>query len=316
MNHSKISLADVLTILASLGFSYMCFLGTNFYTLGNVTISITVALIISLLLFSTVFTAKLLKRTSVNFKTRFIAEMVLLFVFTVLFVLFTYGPFAHYFTVTANKSEIVSKIQTRIIQAENMFPAYESYVENRKNLYNSKLNTVVSAKGINPSEYKKYDFVEGTPDATQLNKKMLNISANLFPTNYSDLETKKGIKEVATNWLLDAKKTTVSWKPIGITNVVLDIETNSNFWLSTLVEISKIREKGEQTEEFSYTLTFDDIKQYFTTVEKPSVTTLLLAFLMWVLMILSWFVAGRDKNKSGGIIKLLFGRSQTTINEL
>jgi hypothetical protein len=314
MNQSKISLADVLTILTSLGFGYMCFLGTNFYTLGNVTISITVALIISLLLFSTVFTAKLLKRTSVNFKTRFILEIVLLFVFTVFFVFFTYGPFAHYFTVTANKSVIVSKIQTRITQAENMFPAYESYAENRKNLYNSKLNTVVSAKGINPSEYKKYDFVEGTPDATQLNKKMLNISANLFPTNYSDLETKKGIKEVATNWLLDAKKTTVSWKPIGITNVVLDIETNSNVWLSTLVEISKIREKGEQTEEFSYTLTFDDIKQYFTTVEKPSVTTLLLALLMWVLMMLSWFVTPRHTRFPG--FKLLFGTSQWSNNEL
>jgi hypothetical protein len=314
MNQSKFSLADVITILTALGFGFMCFLGTNFYTLGNLPESISVALIITILLFSTAFTAKLLKRTSVNFKTRFIWEMLLLLVFTLLFIIFTYKPFSHYFTVSVNKSEIVSKIQKSITQAEQMFPSYELYAENRKDLYVSKLNSVVSAKETNPSEYANYDFVNRTTDQTQITKKTQNINANLFPTNFSDFETQKGIKEVATNWLLDAKNSTVNWKPIGITNVVVEIETKSNEWLSTLVEISKIREKGELAQDFHHTLTFDDIKQHFTTIEKPTLTSLLIALLMWVLMILSWFVTKRNTKFPG--FKLLFGTSRASNNEL
>lgn len=314
MKQSKFSLADVLTILTALAFGFLCFLGTNFYTLGNALKSITVAVIITILLFSTAFTAKLLKRTSVNFKTCFIWEMVLLVVFTLLFVFFTYMPFSHYFTVSANQTVIVSKIQTSITQAENMFPAYEEYAENRKELYYSKLKSVVSASITSPIQYTNYGFKGGVPNEIQLNKKMENISANLFPTNYSDSVTQKGIKEVAMNWLLDAKKSTESWKPIGITNVVVDIETKSNEWLSTLVEISKIRENGEVAIDFSHNLTFDDIKQHFTMVEKPSVTSLLIASLMWVLMMLSWFVAKRHSKFPG--FKLLFSRSRNTLNEL
>jgi hypothetical protein len=315
MNQSKFSLADVLTFLAALGFGYMCFLGTNFYTLGNVPKSILVALIIAILLFSTAFTAKLLKRTSVNFKTCFIWEMLLLVVFTLLFVFFTYMPFSHYFTVSAKQTEIISKIQTSIAQAKNMFSAYESYAENRKNLYERTLKSVIDAKVLQPTNYSKYGFKNGVNDTTQLSKKMGDINADLFPTNYSNSVTQKGIKEVATNWLLDAENICKNWKPVGITNVVVAIEDKSNEWLSTLVEISRIREKGETHEDFQYngatgstgqtespsqtgatssTLAFDDIKQHFTKTEKPTVTSLLIAFLIWVLMLLSWFVAKRS----------------------
>ncbi|MBY0244622.1 MAG: hypothetical protein K2Q03_04110 [Sphingobacteriaceae bacterium] len=314
MNQSKFSLADVITILTALGFGFICFLGTSFLTLDDIPKSITVALLITIVLFSTAFMAKQLKRTSVDFKRCFWWEVILLAVFTFLLGLFTYMPFSHYFTVSANESEIVSKIQTSITQAEEMFPAYESYVDNRKKLYESKLRSVVSAKATNPSEYANYDFKNGTSDITQIDKKNENINANLFPTNYSDTKTQKGIKEVATNWLSSAKNTTNSWKPIGITKVVVDIETKTNEWRSTLVEISKKRENGEQSEDFTYPLAFDDIKQHFTTVEKPSDTSLLFALLTWVAMLLSWFVTKRHTRFPG--FKLLFGTGKSSNNEL
>jgi hypothetical protein len=295
MNQSKFSLADLLTVLTAVAFGFLCFLGTNFYTLGNVPKSITAALIITILLFSTAFTAKRLKRTSVNFKTRFILEMALLVVFTLFFVFFTYMPFSHYFTVSANKNEIVGKLQTSIKQAENMFPAYEEYAENRKESYKSNLKSAVTASYTSTNKYTSYGFKSGIiSNETQLNKKMGDLNAYLFPTNYSDKFSQKGIKEVATNWLLDAKNTTASWKSIGIPNVALDIENKSNQWKSILVEISKIGEKGEQFVDFTYELKFNEIKQYFTTVEKPSGISLIIAVVMWVLMMLSWFVTKRS----------------------
>jgi len=318
MNQSKFSLADVLTILTALGFGFICFLGTNFYTLGNVPKSITVALIITILLFSTAFGAKILKRTSINFKTCFIWEIALLIVFTLLFVFFTYMPFSHYFTVSAKKSEIVSKVQTSITQAESMFPAYELYAAKRITRYESMLKSVIRAKIPHPTNYRNYGFANGNvSDEIKLTHKMGTMNANLFPTNYSDTTTQKGIKEVATNWLLQAKEATESWKPIGITNVVVDIETKSNEWLSILVEISKSRERCEESIDFPYDdlpESFDHIKQHFTTVEKPSGTSLFFAFLMWVLMMLSWFVTKRHTKFPG--FKLLFGTSQASNNEL
>jgi hypothetical protein len=314
MNPSKFSLADVLSILAALAFGSFCFLGLNFQSLGNVPKSIITASIITVLLFGTVFIAKQLKSTSKNFKTCLIAEVLLLLIFTSLLVFFTYMPFSHYFTVASKNTEIVSKIQTSITKAENAFATYESYAKNRKDIYKSKLESVVAAKKTNPSEYDNYGFKNEAPAGMQVNKKMENINANLFPTNYSDTLSQKGIKEVATNWLLDAKNTTANWKPIGITNIVVDIETKSNEWLSTLIEISKTREKGEEAVDFNYALTFDDIKQHFTTIEKPSFTCLLLALLMWVLMVLSWFTTKRHTKFPG--FKLLFGKSQSSNNEL
>lgn len=314
MNQSKFSLADVLTILTALGFGFICFLGTNFYTLGNIPKSILTALIITILLFSAAFIAKLLKRTSVNFKSRFIVEMVLLVVFTLLLVLFTYMPFSHYFTVSAKRSIIVNKIKKSITQAENMFPEYELYAANRMILYKSTLKSIIDNKDGNKSDYVKYGFQVDKSDEMQLNKKMENISATLFPTNYSDTVTQKGLKEVANNWLLDAKGS-LDWKPIGITNVVVDIESKSTGWLSMLIEMSNIKQKNESPKDFTYSLMpTDDIKQYFTKLEKVSNTSLLFAFLTWVLMILSWFVTKRHTRFPG--FKLLFGKSGQSNNEL
>ena len=212
-------------------------------------------------------------------------------------------PFSHYFTVKNKDTEIINKLQTSITQAENMFPAYESYAEDRKSLYNSTLISVVESKKKKPTDYNDYGFKNGTSDETQINKKMENINANLFPSNYSDVTTQRGLKEVASNWLLEAKNITENWKPIGIINVVVEINNKSNEWVSNLEEISKNREKSEQAVDFQYSLTFDDIKQHFTKVEKPTLTSLLFAMLMWFLMILSWLVTKRSSKSTIGIIK-------------
>ena len=69
MSQSKFSLADLLTVLGTLGFGFFCFLSLNFKTLGDTTTSIIWAVTISLILGGLAFGVKLLKRTSRNFKT-------------------------------------------------------------------------------------------------------------------------------------------------------------------------------------------------------------------------------------------------------
>jgi hypothetical protein len=314
MNTSNFSLADVLAMLTAAGFGCVCFLGTNFYSLGNVTLSTSLAVIVFLILFGAVFAAKKLKKTSNNFKNRFVLEVVILAFFSMSLISLSLLPFNHFFTVLSKKSIIVNKLQGSIDRAQNMFPAYDMYVENRKDLYNNKLNSVVMAKDGKPKEYNSYNFINGIPHSIQIRKKMQNIDANLFPTNYSDVETKNGMKEIAGNWLSDAKKTTENWKPFGLTNVVVEIDRKSNIWLESLIEISKNKEHGEQSVEFRYDLKFDDVKSYFTTLENPNFISIILSLFVWVLMMLSWFVTKRHTRFPG--YKYLFNTTHTSVNEL
>ena len=325
MNQSKFSLADVLTVLSALAFSFVCFMGANFLNIGNDTVwgmphtagCVVMSMVCSLLLFTTAFGAKRLKRTSNKFKTCFVSEVILL-AFFVLFALFLASkssPFPHFFTVTAQKSEINSKLQTSITQAEDMFAEYESYAENRENLYKNKLKAVANAKSINPQEYAEYGFVNnGVSDDKQIDTKMFTVHADLFPTNYSNTSTNNGIKEVASGWLQNAKTITSGWKPIGIVGIVNDIEKNSNDWLNTLATLSQVRELGEQATDFVYTLSFEDVKTYFTKLESPSALSLGLAAMTYVLMLLSWFVTKRSTRFPG--FKFLFGLGKSSDNEL
>ncbi len=311
MNQSKFSLADVLTVLAALAFGFVCFLGANFsyindnkvWGMSHTTGCLVMAVTIAFLLFITAFGAKLLKRTSRNFKTSFVWEIVLLVLFVIFAVIFTtkISPFPHYFTVTSQKSEIINKLQASITQAENMFAEYESYAETRENLYKHKLQSVVTAK--NPLEYDSCGFnrISGVSDASQIDTKMFTIHADLFPTNYSDTISQNGIKEVAAKWLQEAKNITISWKPIGIVGVVNDIEEKSNEWLDTLVKLSQIREPCEQQANvFEYNLlSYKDVKTHFSKLDSPTLLSIGFATMAYVLMLLSWYVTKRNSRSTG-----------------
>ena len=315
MNQSKFSLADVLTLLTALAFGFMCFLGTNFYTLGNISQSITLAVIITVLLGGTALGAKLLKRTSGNFKTCFVWEMIMLVLFTGLLVFFSFSPFPHYFVVSDQRVEIQNKLTKSITQAENMFAEYEQYAENRENLYKSKLRSVVAAKNINPSEYAEYGFERnGINDQKQIENKMFTVHADLFPTNYVER------KQVASDRLAEERHTLNNWWAwnIGVVDVVNNVELNSNDWLNTLVELSTIREKGEHADDFTYNLSFDDVKKHFTTLGNPTLLSIGLAVLAYLLMILSWIVTKRSTKSKYGfrtLFRSLFSEKNKTVGK-
>lgn len=323
---SRFSLADVLLVLATLVFGFVCFLGANFLNIDNdsvwgmphITGCIVMAVFCSLTLFVTAYGAKLLKRTNRNFKASFIWEIILLLLFILFAVFFAMktSPFPHYFTVTAQKSEILNKLQASITQAGNMFAEYERYAENREKLYKEKLKSVVAAKSVNPTEYDEYGFDGSTdvPDTAKINSKTFSLHADLFPTNYSDTSSNNGIKELAIEWLQDAEYVTSTWKPIGIVDVVNNIEENSNKWRNELVELSEARGQGEKAIDFEYELMFDDVKTHFTKFSDPAVLSIGLTVLAYLLMLFSWLVTKRSTRFPG--LKYLFSARESSENEL
>jgi hypothetical protein len=306
MKQIKFSLADVLTVLAALVFGFICFMGANFYYICNETVwgmshtagCISMALVSSLLLFTTAFGAKLLKRAKSNFKTSFILEVLMLTLFGIFAIFFSWkgSPFVHFFTVTEHRTEINSKLQISISQAEKMFSEYESYADSRESQYKSTLKSVVYSKSVDPNTYISYGFngASGVSDSSQIATKMFTLHADLYPSNYSDRANNNGIKEVALTWLNEAKTITNNWKPIGIVGVVCEIDERSQEWINNLIALSKVREKNEKAIDFEYPISFIDAKSYFTTTGSSNALAFLIAVFIYVLMLLSWFVTKRD----------------------
>lgn len=313
MNQSKFSLADVITLLAALAFGFVSFLGVNFSTLGDTNQSIIIGVIISVLLSGTALGAKWLKRTNGNFKTCFIWEMILLVLFTSLTVFFTYSSFSHYFVVSGQKEEIQSKLSASITQAENMFSEYETYARTREENYIGKLESVVLNKYVDPPNYSTFGFKNsGVSDEKQIQNKMIMMHTDLFPSNLTQM------KLVASTWLSNSNYIVSNWKTIGVVDILNNVEQNSNEWLTQLVELSKIQETGEKANDFTYKLSINNIKDNFTTLDKPTPLSIVAAIVAYCMMLLSWIVSKRHSRSPGckEIIELIFRPGKRAKNEL
>jgi hypothetical protein len=197
---------------------------------------------------------------------------------------------------------IQDKLAASITQVENMFAEYESYTAKRESLYESKLRGVVSNKKGNPTEYQRFGFSNiGVSDEQQINNKKFMLHADLFPSNYSDTIGKNGLKELAINWLLKAKESTVGWKPIGVVNIANEVEKNAQEWKDQLIGFSKGRQKGEEALDFSYdpTTSSDEVKKYFITLGTPSPLAIVSALAAYFLMLFSWYKSYRDSRTTG-----------------
>ncbi|MBK9507765.1 MAG: hypothetical protein IPO03_20620 [Bacteroidetes bacterium] len=307
MSQSKFSLADLLTVLGALGFGFFCFLSVNFLTLGDTTLSIIWAVLISFTLGGLAFGVKLVKRTSRNFKTNIIWEWVLIFLFLVV-AFFAIFPFSHYFVVTAQKENIQKKVVSNITQAEGLFLAYESYADNRLNIYKSRLNSIVAAKRVNPEEYRNFGFVEGTDDNTQVENKMFSLKAQLYPSNYSEM------KQIDSSWLSDAKDKVTSWSPTDIVKVVNTLKVEISSWNGQLKSYSSFRAKGEKASDFDFPLSFDDVSGIFNKRISPNPLSMVIGIAFYLLMFLSYYITKRHSRYPG--LKLIFSIDNSRENEL
>jgi hypothetical protein len=293
MHTSKFSLADLLTVLGTVILFFFCFLSLNYYTFGQTLRSVMGALVIALIVGGLAFIVKLLKTTRGNFRARIIWEWFFLILFAGVAVVAVI-PFSHYFSVLDQKNEIQSKVSANITQAEGMFTKYEDYSSNRENIYKRRLQSVVIAKRVKPSDYRRYGFIDGITDDVQIDNKKFTLHAQLFPSNYNE---KDGIKQVATTWLANAKYTLENkWSfTFGIVNVIQKSETNITTWKNELKRYSSFRAQGESASDFDYSLTFTDVTDKFTKLNtSPTGNSTIYAIILYVLMLLSYFVSKRS----------------------
>lgn len=295
MNQSKIvSLADIITLSTALVYGFICFLGINFYTLGDIGQSALYGFGVSFILGLTAYLAKFFKLSKKNFQASFIAEIFFILAFTVLMFGVSYYVFPHFFVVTNQKNEIQKKLNASIAQGEEMFKSYELYAEDRKSSFNQRLKGLATSERLNPRLYDSI-FGVGVDHQVVIESKLENLRFELFPTNY--VNTKKDAQE----WFLNAEKAARIWKPIGIVNVVNEVDKNSQAWLRQLIDISTKREPAEvYDKDFAVSrLQFEDIKVHFTSLGSPTPLSIGLSILAYVLMLFSWWKTYRDSRTTG-----------------
>jgi len=306
MHKSKFSLADLLTVLGAALFGFFCFLSLNYLSFGETLRSIIGALIIALIVGGLAFIVKLLKTTNGNFKTRIIWEWVFLVLFAVA-AFVAVIPFSHYFSVLDQKEEIQSKVSANIDQAEGMFNKYEDYCTNRLNIYHRFLQSVVAGKRVNQSLYRRLGFGKNISDAEQIDNKMFTLHAKLYPSNY---EGKDGTKQVATTWLDNAKNTLESKMAFtfGIVTVIKSSQTNFTKWKDELIQNASFRAQSETANDFEFPLTFTDVTDKFTKLNRTATTnSTLYALLLYVVMLTSYIVSKRSTKNHYSLFRFTTG---------
>jgi hypothetical protein len=294
MNKTKFTLADVIGLLAVLSFGFVCFLSLNFVTLGGTSESIISAIVIAVILGGLALGLKLLKITDKNFRSRKIAEIILLFVFCIAAII-AVPVFSHYFVVSKHKAKIITEITANIEQAEKMFSEYEDYSNKRMDFYKRQLETAVSSKNVNPQDYAKMGFVSSeVSDKEQLETKVNILKMDLYQSNYNKF------KADASSWLSDAKAITKAWRPISLVGVVNNIDKNVNAWITRLVEYTKVRQDGEdKVTDFGFEVAFGDVKSYFEESDTPTLLAAILSIVAYVCMLLPYFVSPKHSKNPG-----------------
>tara|TARA_Y100000385_G_C13108238_1_gene649842 strand:- start:1780 stop:2727 length:948 start_codon:yes stop_codon:yes gene_type:complete len=298
MTQSKFSLADLISLLTGIGFGFICFLGFNFYSFGDTRLSIFVASVITLLMIGTSMIAIRLKRTNRNFKIRRIWEILFLFLFTAFTVCFTSFPFSHYFSVTNNEVEIQSKLTKNLGQVDKLYEDYKKYYEIQKKGYDLDLDQAIinHDRGNDTSLYRELGFieVEDSNISNDIQKRILidKFQRDLFPKDFNE----KRIKD--STYVENSKKIIYNWKykPIGIFEIIKNLE---DVIASTKEQLINLSKNGDhKIDSFAPVTSVGELKTLFETIGKPTITSLVLGFVVWVLMLLSYFTSNRStKNR-------------------
>jgi TfoX/Sxy family transcriptional regulator of competence genes len=307
MKKAKFSYSDLLIVIGAFIFGWNCFYGYYYTTLGDLKQSIIYSLIITFVLVILAFLVANRKRVDRNFKSNFIIEMILLLCFFAFGFFFALRPFSHKFVVSERKVEIQQHLNNSIDSLSNLFSSYEIYANTRINLYESELKSVVKAKNVNYPAYTAYGFVNGKSESKQIATKLFTLEAKLFPSNFDDM------KKNESEWYNEAKNAIDIWREKSVVDISNKVGANGNESITLLQDLSKFRAPNEHCHDFSFDSPNVSIHHLFTKNGNIPITSLIYAFLTYLLLLSSYLISRRSTRLTS--LKDLFF-NKTKDNEL
>ena len=286
MKNKYIISAYLIPLAICLVIGYYSFLGFNFYSLGDIKQSLVNSSIWISLLFVAVCSLRLLKMAQSNFGVFILIEISALLAVGFLFTKIL-EPFNHYFSVTARKELIESKITPALSSAPVMYVDYYTYVNARISSYETALRSAVANKRVFQAEYDKFGF-DSTNVNDQIDFKLYEIRSNLIPSN---LDT---IRQQNAKWYEETKEALNSWKPISVVGNLVLLNNKIDVDIQHLEELSKFRSENETAVDFYFVIPIESIRQEFQVMESYSLMSLILLILLFLLSLLLYIFSKRN----------------------
>lgn len=280
----KFSWGHIIAFVALIFISYVSFMGITYLTDGDFLYAGLGVLIINLILIIFFIIPQMLKGTEEKFSRKIIYERILFF-FAPVFFIAVMVPYAHFWTVFDNRSQVETTFSASVKTTKGMFESYEVYSNDRIKEYNKKLTR------------KKTEIIHRT-------NKVEALRLQLIADNYNAL------KESAVKWIDNASGATI-WNAFMIGNIK-KIESAIENWNNSLSEFSGkiMSDEPNGVEPFSSSdpsvtkakENLNNLRSVYTTMGTPSMLAIGIGVLLYILLLFPYIIQSRNTKSTFRLI--------------
>lgn len=228
----RFTFGHIVAFLSLIFVSYVSFMGITYWTDGNFLLSGIATAAILLLLLLLLLTAQHLKGASRRFRRSLRGERLSLLLL-VLAMMGTFVPYAHFWTVLAQKQRIEQLFTDAIGSSRRLFSDYTAYADARIASHNQFLDEVRTWQEMSPKRFARCGFVAGRDSMQQINMERA-LQLQLLSSDFTRLNTS------ATRWLADASQGISTWNVFMLGNM-REVQQAIGSWHATLENISRVR---------------------------------------------------------------------------
>lgn len=280
----KFSWGHIIAFVALIFISYVSFMGITYLTDGDFLYAGLGVLIINLVLIIFFIIPQILKGADEKFSRKIVFERILFFS-APLFFIAVMVPYAHFWMVFHNRSQVETTFSESIKTTKGMFESYEAYANNRIKEYDKKL------------AQNKTEIVHRTNEVEALR-------LQLIADNYDAL------KESAVKWIDNASGATV-WNVFMIGNIK-KIESAIENWNNSLSEFSGkiMSDEPNGVEPFSSSdpsvtkakENLNNLRSVYTTMGAPSMLAIGIGVLLYILLLFPYIIQSRNTKSTFRLI--------------
>ena len=337
----KFSWGHIIAFVALIFVSYVTFMGVSYLSQGNFWYAGASVVAVDFILTIFFIIPQILKGADEKFSKKIVFERILFFA-TPIFFIAAMIPYAHFWTVFDNRSEIETTFAESVKGIKGMFSAYEDYAHERINVFEKKLaDSVVSARtpasksrkgkakgapGVKPSKgHSSLNSVASTSLAAKKPKAKKGKKPNsqkpafskirqanavealklqLIGQNYYDLQSS------AETWIDNAAEATV-WNVFTIGNIDTIEEVMDN-WNHALYSFSSKTMKDEDKNTIAFSENDESVvtakkslralRAGYTQMGGPTLLSIGTALLLYFMLLFPYLIQSRNTKNTFRLI--------------
>ena len=287
MNNKRFNFAAVFSIMALLVYAFFALMGLVYWKKGEIMVPVLITLAGIGVVLGCLYVMCIGKES--RWRIGRIGEIFFGLIILASFIAAAL-PFTNFAKVVERQNDIKGRIDTLMTSAKNLDAAYDAYVADRIQRYESQLNLVSKGKKVRPSDYQK--LLAGASGDTD-SKKIANLSKSLRRQLLPD--SRDSICKQRMEWLNRANQMSV-WNillPQNINKIAKEVDD----YVQNYVDLSSTIRAGETVKPFAYESLNNDLgelEKIYSKFSKPSVLSLIVSLICFLIMLLPYLMAQRS----------------------